>query len=175
MQKVSKQSLAMIALSILLAISIALTFTFAAIAGKTDKATGTITFSGASALLINNEESDYTFTITFDGTGTPSVSTTGFDTVAVSLAASSTTSNVAATFAINVIGDTAGTLKTALEKYIKAADTMSWTGKKAGEEVVKVKDTFTMAQVTDAADLALLSSATNTMTVTVSFAATIAK
>ena len=44
MQKVSKQSLAMIALSILLAISIALTFTFAALQGS-KKATGTITFS----------------------------------------------------------------------------------------------------------------------------------
>ena len=174
MQKVSKQSLAMIALSILLAISIALTFTFAALSDK-KTATGTITFSGASALLINNAEEDYTFAIAFDGTGAPKVSTAGFDTVAVSLADSSTTSNVAATFAINVIGDTDGTLKTALAKYIKAAETMSWNGKKAGEEVVKVKDTFTMTQVTDAADLALLSSATNTMTVTVSFAATVAR
>ena len=45
MQKVSKQSLAMLALSILLAISIALTFTFAAL-NSTKTATGTITFSG---------------------------------------------------------------------------------------------------------------------------------
>ena len=45
MQKVSKQSLAMLALSILLAISIALTFTFAA-AQVSKTATGTITFSG---------------------------------------------------------------------------------------------------------------------------------
>ena len=49
MQKVSKQSLAMLALSILLAISIALTFTFAALnASKT--ATGTITFSGDASV-----------------------------------------------------------------------------------------------------------------------------
>ncbi len=49
MQKVSKQSLAMIALSILLAISIALTFTFAGLtASKT--ATGTITFSGEATV-----------------------------------------------------------------------------------------------------------------------------
>ena len=52
MQKVSKQSLAMIALSILLAISIALTFTFAA-AQASKTATGTITFSGQAALVIN--------------------------------------------------------------------------------------------------------------------------
>ena len=52
MQKVSKQSLAMIALSILLAISIALTFTFAA-AQDTKTATGTITFSGTGALLLD--------------------------------------------------------------------------------------------------------------------------
>ena len=49
MQKVSKQSLAMIALSILLAISIALTFTFAALADK-KTATGEITFIGNVAL-----------------------------------------------------------------------------------------------------------------------------
>ena len=45
MQKVSKQSLAMIALSILLAISIALTVTFAA-TQVSKKATGSITFTG---------------------------------------------------------------------------------------------------------------------------------
>jgi len=50
MQKqVSKQSLAMVALSILLAISIALTFTFAAFVG-TKTATGTITFSAGGTL-----------------------------------------------------------------------------------------------------------------------------
>ena len=50
MQKVSKQSLAMIALSILLAISIALTFTFAALSdSKTAK--GTITFSGEATVV----------------------------------------------------------------------------------------------------------------------------
>ena len=54
MQKVSKQSLAMIALSILLAISIALTFTFAALsASKT--ATGTITFSGNVTVTYNGD------------------------------------------------------------------------------------------------------------------------
>ncbi len=49
MQKVSKQSLAMIALSILLAISIALTFTFAALQDR-KTATGTITFSGDASV-----------------------------------------------------------------------------------------------------------------------------
>ncbi len=46
MQKVSKQSLAMIALSILLAISIALTMTFAALSESKD-AQGKITFTGS--------------------------------------------------------------------------------------------------------------------------------
>ena len=49
MQKVSKQSLAMIALSILLAISIALTFTFALLTDS-KTATGTIKFSGSGSL-----------------------------------------------------------------------------------------------------------------------------
>ena len=66
MQKVSKQSLAMIALSILLAISIALTFTFA-VAQSTKTATGTITFSGVAALVLDGfagEADGGTFTIT---------------------------------------------------------------------------------------------------------------
>jgi len=51
MQKVSKQSLAMLALSILLAISIALTFTFAGLSDQ-KTAQGTITFSGNVALEV---------------------------------------------------------------------------------------------------------------------------
>ena len=58
MQKVSKQSLAMLALSILLAISIALTFTFAALTDSR-KATGTITFSsGGTVAWTGNSQSD---------------------------------------------------------------------------------------------------------------------
>ena len=52
MQKVSKQSLAMLALSILLAISIALTFTFAAFSAADKTATGTITFTGSLAITL---------------------------------------------------------------------------------------------------------------------------
>ena len=78
MQKVSKQSLAMLALSILLAISIALTFTFAAAAPKT--ATGTITFSGDTFIAwsggtvndgnttITLQQSNFTLTQQSDGT-----------------------------------------------------------------------------------------------------------
>ena len=57
MQKVSKQSLAMIALSILLAISIALTFTFA-LANNVKTATGTITFSGDKYVSLTSTGSD---------------------------------------------------------------------------------------------------------------------
>ena len=55
MQKVSKQSLAMLALSILLAISIALTFTFAAVTSQSKTATGTITFDGQYSVAWNAE------------------------------------------------------------------------------------------------------------------------
>ena len=58
MQKVSKQSLAMIALSILLAISIALTFTFAALTA-TRTATGTITLSGTVSVEWSYTGNDY--------------------------------------------------------------------------------------------------------------------
>ena len=57
MQKVSKQSLAMIALSILLAISIALTFTFA-VAQSTKTAKGTITFSGDKYVSLTSSGTD---------------------------------------------------------------------------------------------------------------------
>ena len=64
MQKVSKQSLAMLALSILLAISIALTFTFAGLYdSKTAK--GTITFSGSVGLIMQYNGSNF---VAGDGT-----------------------------------------------------------------------------------------------------------
>ena len=65
MQKVSKQSLAMLALSILLAISIALTFTFAA-ASVSKTAQGTITFTGSYAVAWTGgteSEGNITFTL----------------------------------------------------------------------------------------------------------------
>ncbi len=65
MQKVSKQSLAMLALSILLAISIALTFTFAALTAQRT-ATGSITFSGNVAITYDGSETNGTFTLTPD-------------------------------------------------------------------------------------------------------------
>ena len=66
MQKVSKQSLAMLALSILLAISIALTFTFALMADSRT-ATGTITFSsGGTVTWTPNSQSD-TIAVTASG------------------------------------------------------------------------------------------------------------
>ena len=65
MQKVSKQSLAMLALSILLAISIALTFTFAALSDQR-KATGSITFSGNVAITYDSSATDGTITLTAD-------------------------------------------------------------------------------------------------------------
>ena len=65
MQKVSKQSLAMIALSILLAISIALTFTFAALQDS-KTATGQITFSDGFTLTatgFDGADPNFKFTI----------------------------------------------------------------------------------------------------------------
>lgn len=68
MQKVSKQSLAMLALSILLAISIALTFTFAALADDQKTAQGTITFDGTVAIELGagfqGSGNAYTFSLT---------------------------------------------------------------------------------------------------------------
>ena len=70
MQKVSKQSLAMLALSILLAISIALTFTFAALGVQQKDVSGTITFTGGLSIAVT------------DITATDGVSLTGGNTLA---------------------------------------------------------------------------------------------
>ena len=72
MQKVSKQSLAMLALSILLAISIALTFTFANLY-DTKTATGTISFEGTVAIQFGTSftesEGSYSLSLTANSTG----------------------------------------------------------------------------------------------------------
>ncbi len=91
MQKVSKQSLAMIALSILLAISIALTMTFAALqSSKT--ANGTISFSGDVAIEFGTgfttEDSGATYkidlTASTDGITIPETATIGLSSSSVS-------------------------------------------------------------------------------------------
>lgn len=74
MQKVSKQSLAMLALSILLAISIALTFTFAALSDS-KTAQGTITFDGNVAIELGgtfvegDDNFDYKLTLAVNQNG----------------------------------------------------------------------------------------------------------
>ena len=115
MQKVSKQSLAMIALSILLAISIALTFTFAA-AQSSKTATGTITFSGTAALVIggfNGTADAGTFTISVGTNGTVSVA--GKDTNALN-------------------GMSFGLTKTSAPAYIKVAISVNGSNIEIGSE-----------------------------------------
>ena len=68
MQKVSKQSLAMLALSILLAISIALTFTFAGLTAQ-KTASGEITFQGNVAITLGAGFSSDKLSITTNGSG----------------------------------------------------------------------------------------------------------
>ena len=79
MQKVSKQSLAMIALSILLAISIALTFTFAALT-ESKTAKGTITFSagGSVTWADNNEKKNETMVTITNGSLTLNLTDANF-------------------------------------------------------------------------------------------------
>ena len=81
MQKVSKQSLAMLALSILLAISIALTFTFAGLADS-KTATGTIQFSGEASIAwasTNSGEGMDTKYVVADGAITIKLTNADFD------------------------------------------------------------------------------------------------
>ena len=93
MQKVSKQSLAMIALSILLAISIALTFTFAAVANVSKTATGTLTFSGKYSIVwagggdvsIDSDNAGNGMTFTLDETWFKDTTAVGDTTITASL------------------------------------------------------------------------------------------
>ena len=100
MQKVSKQSLAMIALSILLAISIALTFTFAALQ-ESKTAKGTIKFEGDASVTLsggdvagnvmtfNLSNDDFTFD-TRGGKTTAGVITSKLDAYTIQFSNSST-------------------------------------------------------------------------------------
>ena len=78
MQKVSKQSLAMIALSILLAISIALTVTFAAMQDS-KTATGTITFTGGASVAWNLNDANTAYANVSDGNLTITLDNDDFD------------------------------------------------------------------------------------------------
>ena len=112
MQKVSKQSLAMLALSILLAISIALTFTFAALADK-KTATGTISFTGNVALLVGATGSetgaDYSFDIA-DATDENSVNT-ALAGVSFKLSDTSQAAYVRVTAEVQLNGNTTGAVE----------------------------------------------------------------
>ena len=93
MQKVSKQSLAMIALSILLAISIALTFTLATLS-DTKTAKGTITFNGTVALELGagftSGSRGYSFTLTAAANGAISIP----DNLTIGLTSSSSNAHI---------------------------------------------------------------------------------
>ena len=78
MQKVSKQSLAMIALSILLAISIALTVTFAAMQDS-KTATGTITFTGGASVAWNLNDANTAYANVSGGNLTITLDNDDFD------------------------------------------------------------------------------------------------
>lgn len=98
MQKVSKQSLAMIALSILLAISIALTFTFAAL-NPTRTAKGTIIFSGGVGLIYDGvtDANSIDITISYDGTNyTAKVGEKNLSEVSIKLATTSVAATIGA-------------------------------------------------------------------------------
>ena len=190
MQKVSKQSLAMLALSILLAISIALTFTFAAL-NSTKIATGTITFTGEVGLIytnLNNNDGNLTFnaayngsTKTYDITSNDVTSDKTFADVEVKLAATSVKATIGVTLTYNA------TDSTTIAKYVKlkadgtnfdkTSDTKltmkSGTTWNATAGSVKVNDILELVAITEAADIVALSeAATNDVTFVIKFTAT---
>ena len=179
MQKVSKQSLAMLALSILLAISIALTFTFATLS-NTKTATGTITFTGEVGLVFSGitDTDNFAFDLTVDGNGNITIADTNtnatdYNAATVKLAPTSMPANVAVTIAYT---DTSSTLN----KYVKlkaatglTLDNLAlstdayWTPESAG---VKLADVVSLEKITDADDLVALSNVA-TLKFTVTFTA----
>ena len=163
MQKVSKQSLAMIALSILLAISIALTFTFAALA-KTKTATGTITFSGDTGIVYSGlaeNATELTFKVSYDANGaytlsdvnTAATDKTSFGDIAIKMADNSKKGTVTATIKYYV-GDGSteanGDVDTAIKKLISLDATQIDTNTAAGVEVCKIADVIIIKSTTDA-------------------------
>ena len=184
MQKVSKQSLAMLALSILLAISIALTFTFAA-ASTTKTATGTITFNGEFGLiydgLTNNDVNDIAFTITFSA-GAPTIATSAtsggtLDGVALKMSSTSKTATVTAKIEFK---NSAGVVSsgedfTAISQYI-TIDNTSLGSFAAGKTVVADLGAFiTVSQIANADDYAAIVDATDPIDeVVITFTATAA-
>ena len=164
MQKVSKQSLAMIALSILLAISIALTFTFAALA-KTKTATGTIQFSGDKGIVytgLASGEDNLTFKVAYDADGaytlsevnTAATDKTSFGDIAIKMADNSLKGTVTAEikYYVGTEGTTeaTGAVKTAIEKLISLDNTKITANTAAGAEVCKIVDVIKIKSTTDA-------------------------
>ena len=159
MQKVSKQSLAMIALSILLAISIALTFTFAALSA-TRTATGNITLSGDAtvkweqrgneltkynvsddSITINLTEADFVFNA--DGSASLNGTAKGeFANVTVTI------KNTAA----SNLNYKISTTSTDAKMTVTSTTFKSTINKSSGEIKKKLSDIVTDIEITDAED-----------------------
>ena len=141
MQKVSKQSLAMLALSILLAISIALTFTFAAFSSSRT-AEGTITFDGGIGLIYTGitDNDSITFTIVFGAEGQPELKSGSTNLADIDLALANTSKSATTlTTSIEYLDDAAtaeGKVLTAMQALIEKVEpkTGSWN---AGDTVVE--------------------------------------
>ncbi len=175
MQKVSKQSLAMIALSILLAISIALTFTFAALSAQKE-ITGTIQFSGGKAIVLNGAADDatYTFNIAYtvgdEDTATAVITKTGEYTTAwadatIGLAASSANGTLKV-----AIKYTDTTTENVLKNYVKLAAT-SYNLTQGSAATKKLSDIIVASDIkldNTSSDFATLANATG-LGITVTF------
>ena len=186
MQKVSKQSLAMLALSILLAISIALTFTFAAL-NSTKTATGTITFTGEMGLIYAGTDvvdKDLTFTIQFGSTGQPTVKLTDQTATAlsaVSLKLAETSKNVASVSvgfdffegADQAAGDVDAALTALIDVPTESYDNEG-NGFRAGDTVIDNLEsifTFSNVETLNSTQFKAVTDATGTLTVKVTFTA----
>ena len=163
MQKVSKQSLAMIALSILLAISIALTFTFAALA-KEKTATGTITFTGEQGIIytgLASSAENLTFKVAYNADGGFTLSDVNtaaddkatFTGISIKMADNSKKGTVTAAIKY-IVGEgtteATGTVKTAIEKLISLDNTKITADTAAGAEVCRIADVIKIKSTTEA-------------------------
>ena len=150
MQKISRKSLAVATLSLLLVISMALTFTFAALV-TTKKATGTITFTGGVGIVYTGiaDTANLEFGIEIGSEGNPVL--TGLDSAQLSVA---TTSKKVLTLTPSIAylddeAPAADTVLTALQKLIVLSGTEYNAGYNAGAVIISdLKTVFTLNDVT---------------------------
>ena len=169
MRKVSKKSVAIFSLSVLLVISILLTFTYAAITAQQKEINGTITISAGLEIVITEGTDENGITFEADGQGinvTFGQEAFEYDGANFVLTAAARTTLEDATISINATGTTTYYYKTTFTEPESAninmvVDTAAFTGNSTSPTTsTNLSDLITTLEVTDSV------STENTFTIT---------